>query len=207
MHSEEDLAELFNKYGSDKDRNGYAQVYHTLFSAKKYEHLNILEIGIGTMISGAASSMVGYSLAGYKPGGSLRAWRDFFPNAEVIGCDVQPDTQFSDEPRIRTFLCDSLNHDSVDNLMAKLGNIKFDIILDDGLHYAEAQLQTLTNFYPHVKDNGIYIIEDVTNGSSISANPDQVKARCNNDPFFFVGVKNNICVINKNHINSKRENY
>ncbi len=99
-----DLCDLFNKYGSDKDRNGYAQVYHTLFHKLCDQPINFLEIGIGTMIPGVASSMQGYALEGYKPGGSLRAWRDYFVNGRIVGVDIQPDTQFTDEQRIETYL-------------------------------------------------------------------------------------------------------
>lgn len=201
-----DLSQLFNKYGSDKDVNGYSQLYHTLFSNKRSEPIVMLEIGIGTMTVGVPSSMVGYGLPHYKPGGSLRAWRDYFINARIIGLDVQPDTQFDDEPRIETYLCDSTKYDDVITFINKL-DLKFDIIIDDGLHYDAAQLATLYNFYPFLKENGIYIIEDIYPGSSLTRYPNLVKTNCNNDPFFFVGKENNICVIYKNHIESNRRNY
>jgi len=200
-----DLAELFNKYGSDKDRNGYAQVYHTLFNDKREHKINMLEIGIGTMIPGVHSSMVGYSLEGYKPGGSLRAWRDFFVNGNIVGADIQPDTQITDEPRIETILCNSLNVTEVTNAMKD--RPLFDIILDDGSHADMDQLQTLRNFYQYVKPGGIYIIEDIYPGSKVTVFPALVGSMCNNDSYFFVGLKNNICVIYKKHINSNRLNY
>ena len=115
----------------------------------------VLEIGIGTMISGVHSSMVGFAQEGYKPGGSLRAWRDFFPNATIYGMDVQPDTQFNDEKRIVTFLCNSIDPDQVGEMMGKLGNAKFDIIIDDGSHVIDDQFKTLRNFFPFLKGGGI----------------------------------------------------
>ena len=201
-----DLSELFNKYGSDKDRNGYTQLYHTLFDKMKDEPIVMLEIGIGTMIPGAHSSMVGYSLEGYNPGGSLRAWRDFFSKGRIIGADVQPDTQFTDEPRIETYLCDSTNYNDVNQFTEKL-DVKFDIIIDDGSHYDQHQMITLQNFYKHLKPGGIYIIEDIYPGSKVSTNPGALAFLCDYDPYFFVGIKNNLCIIYKQHIKSKRENY
>lgn len=195
-----DLAELFNKYGSDKDRNGYSPLYHTLFDKMKNDTLNVLEIGIGTMIPGARSSMVGYSLPGYAPGGSLRAWRDYFVNSRIIGMDVQPDTQFSEE-RIETYLCDSTIKEDVDKRMSELG-IQFDIIIDDGCHYDLSQYKTLENFYPYLKQGGIYIIEDIYPNSRVSTQPETVKTIVGKDPLFFVGLLNNQCVIYKNHLNS-----
>lgn len=195
-----DLAILFNKYGSDKDRNGYSPLYHTLFYNKRQEPLNILEIGIGTMIPGARSSMVGYALDNYAPGGSLRAWRDYFPRGRIIGMDIQPDTQIS-EDRIETYFCDSTNAKGVVGVMERL-NINFDIIIDDGCHHFQSQFETLKNFYPYLNSGGIYIIEDIYPGSLVSTNPAIVKNIVNNDPLFFVGIQNNQCVIYKNHLTS-----
>ena len=202
-----DLAELFRKYGSDKDINEYSQVYFTLFDKMKDMKLNFLEIGIGTMIPGAHSSMVGYAPAHYKPGASLRAWRDFMPNSRIIGLDIQLDTQFSDEERIETYLCYSVGTDEVNRWHEKMDGLMFDVIIDDGSHVASDQLITLSNFYPMLKPGGIYIIEDVVENSALSTNPESIKEKCNGDPFFFVGVKNNICVIYKKSLNSNRAGY
>jgi hypothetical protein len=205
----EDLGQLFRKYGSDKDINGYTPIYHTLFNHMRDKQMMMLEIGIGTMIPGVHSSMVGYSQPGYKPGGSLRAWRDYFVNSDIHGADVQPDTQFTGEERITTHICDSTNPEFVKNFMTKFESKQFDIILDDGSHYDVSQFKTLQNFYPHLKEGGIYIIEDIYRGSAVSSNPLLLESLCNGDPFFFVGVKNNICVIYKNHLqrDNPRINY
>ena len=195
-----DLGQIFHSYGSDKDVNGYTPIYHLLFDHLKEEPITMLEIGIGTMIPHVPSSMVGYARAGYKPGGSLRAWRDYFVNGTIYGVDVQPDTQFSDEPRITTFLANSTNSESVQELMHELNDIQFDIILDDGSHIDRDQFKTLANFYPHLKEGGIYIIEDIYPGSAVTTQPTVIAKLCNNDPFVYVGLKNNICVIYKKHL-------
>lgn len=198
----DDISVLFNKYGSDKDLNGYSALYHTLFFKQRNDKLNMLEIGIGTMIPGMPSSMVGYSQPNYKPGGSLRAWRDYFINGRIIGVDIQPDTQFTDD-RIETYLCNSTNAGHVKQLMDNL-NIEFDIIIDDGCHVGESQVNTLRNMYPYLKQGGIYIIEDIYPGSSVSKDPQVIKTIVNNDPLFFVGLLNNQCVIYKNGIASTK---
>ena len=38
---------------------------------------------------------------------------------------------------------------------------KFDIIIDDGDHRWRSQLQTAINIFPTLKDDGVYIIEDI----------------------------------------------
>lgn len=188
----ETLTNLFNKYGSDKARNGYVPLYETLFRARRSDPISLLEVGIGTMIEGVHSSMVGYALPGYKPGGSLRAWRDYFPNACISGCDVQPDTQFTDEERITTYLCNSTQ--SADVTKTFDGKM-FDIIVDDGSHAAMDQISTLHNMLPHLKKDGIYVIEDVHEGSYVSTHNHDVQAMFPQTHQFLVGLKNNQLVI------------
>jgi hypothetical protein len=198
---ESDLADLFNKYGSDKDRNGYSHLYDTLFSKMKNDKLNVLEIGIGTMIPNVASSMKGYMTDEYKPGASLRAWNDYFPNSKIYGMDIQEDTQFK-ENNIVTYICDSTNKKSVDELMFEL-DIEFDIIIDDGYHYDQAQLSTLSNFFPYLKEGGIYVIEDIYPGSKVNQDSSLVRNIVKGHPYFFVGLLNNQCVIYKKSLNAK----
>ena len=45
----------------------------------------------------------------------------------------------------------------------KTGVEKFDIIIDDGLHEPKANLNFFFNSIHKLKENGIYIIEDVSN--------------------------------------------
>ena len=195
-----DLAQLFNKYQSDKDRNGYSHLYSILFDKIKSDKLNILEIGIGTMIPNVKSSMKGYMADTYLPGASLRSWKDYFINSQIYGIDIQPDTQFT-EDRIQTYLADSTNKDSVNQLMQNL-NIQFDVIIDDGWHWDEAQKKTLANFFPYLKDGGIYVIEDIYPESNITKSPYEIKNIIDKNEHFFVGLKNNQCVIRKKNINA-----
>lgn len=148
------LEALFNKYGTDKGRNGYASVYTKVLAPHRTTITRVLEIGIGTMIPDAHSSMVNYAAAHYKPGGSLRAWRDYFPNANITGLDVQPDTQFTDD-RIGTLLGDSTDPAVAQQFPDEF----FDLIIDDGDH--ARQLQTLIAMWPKLRIGGIYAIEDV----------------------------------------------
>ena len=75
------LAELFRKHGSDKEADSgtaghcYAAVYERLLAGKRLSVTQVLEIGV-------------------FGGGSLRAWRDWFPNAEVHGIDINRDKLF-----------------------------------------------------------------------------------------------------------------
>lgn len=160
-----DIDELFAHHGTDK--GCYAAMYHSLFKHLHKSKMRILEIGIETMIPEAPFSMVGYAGKGYAPGGSLRAWRDYFPNSEIHGIDIQLDTQFQGEERIRTHLCNSTDRKAVELLMETLGGCTFDIIINDGSHTPTDQLATLTNLFPYVGVGGYYIIEDIWKGSEL----------------------------------------
>jgi hypothetical protein len=114
--------------------------------------------------------MEGYAPGHYRPGASLRAWRDYLPNAEVIGVDVQPDTQIT-EPRIRTLQCDSTDTAAVAALRrTALAGLRCDVIIDDGSHRSADQLTTLANFFPLLAPGGLYFIEDIGEGSALFQN-------------------------------------
>jgi hypothetical protein len=178
------LAELFKKYGTDKLTLGYAGFYEVLFAARRYEVTPLLEVGIGTMIPGACSSMVGFGAEHYAPGASLRAWRDYFPNAQIYGIDVQPDTQFS-EARISTMLCDSTDIGAVAQV---LDNKSFNVIIDDGSHDNEDQLITLANLWSCLDRGGTYVIEDLTS-PKIFENQDKLREIIGDAPYFFVKLE------------------
>lgn len=201
-----DLAQLFNHYGTDKDRIGYTPVYHALFHHRRHERVRLLEVGIGTMLPGVHSSMRGYALAGYRPGGSLRAWRDYFTRGTIYGVDVQRDTELAEEG-ITTALCNSTDPRQVAAFVQRLGGPRFDIIIDDGSHVDTNQLATLENLYPHLEAGGIYVIEDVHPDGRIVCDPATIELLCKGDPFFFAGRRTILCVIYKQYLERNPSGY
>jgi hypothetical protein len=201
------LAEIFIKWCTDKAQSvdhrkdveayGYAGLYECLFRRYRSEVTAVLEIGIGSLVPTAESSMVGYALPGYQPGGSLRAWREYFENATIFGLDVQRDTQFDNEHRIVTRLCYSTDEIKVREIMREEGFPEFfDIIIDDGSHAALDQMATLRNFFPYLKANGMYVIEDIEDNGFLDG-IEQVKEICGDSPFFFLGPANTAFVLMK----------
>jgi hypothetical protein len=186
-----DLVELVTQYGTDKMANGYVPIYHALLDGRRESVRSLLEVGIGTMIPNVHSSMVGVGRPGYRPGGSLRLWRDYLPNASIIGMDVQLDTQFTEE-RIETVLCDSRNTDEVQRALALR---TFDVVIDDGSHESGSQWATLQNLYRRVTHGGLYIIEDIYSGSPVATEPRAIRSIVGHNEFFFAGTTSNLCVI------------
>ena len=101
-----DLCNLFNKYGSDKaNQHTYSKYYYNIFKDIRNNNIRLFEVGIGTNNPDLPSSM---GING-KPGASLYAWRDFFPNGNIFSADIDKDILFTDD-RIKTFYAVSYTH-------------------------------------------------------------------------------------------------
>jgi hypothetical protein len=126
-------------YGSDKGvtAHRYVDVYAEHLGAIRRDVTKVLEIGI------------------YK-GASLQMWRDYFPNAEVYGLDINE--VHVDGPRITTLQGDQASPEVHERLRA-LG--PFDLIVDDGSHKAEHILATFAGLFEAVAPGGWYVIEDM----------------------------------------------
>lgn len=126
----------------ETDKNfvhSYIHVYESLLESIRFSSTNILEIGINT-------------------GNSHRMWRDYFPNANIYGLDIE---NFCDgminEERIITKLTNAYTKESIEDF----GNIRFDVIIDDGPHTLDSQIFVVENYCNLLTDNGILIIEDI----------------------------------------------
>lgn len=179
------LEDYIEKYGSDKKISCHTNTYSFLFNNIRADVKSVLEIGIGTVADPESPSSFKGILSlfpHYRPGGSLRAWRDYFPNATVHGIDIADDCKF-EENRIKTYIFDSTDKEKCnDNLNLET----FDIIIDDGAHDAQSQIKTLANLFYRVRPGGYYIIEDI--GGVIGGAPD-----------FFETVGNDFKAIVKGH--------
>lgn len=159
---------LCDHYGSDKGSNQtsghpypwnphtYASIYSLLFSHCRDSFKQVLECGIGTNDPNLKSNM---SKTG-MPGASLRVWRDFFPDAQITGIDIDEKTMFEDE-RIKTFIVDQTDASSIQRFLNQSSGISYDLIIDDGLHEFNAGITLFLEMYSHLNLGGIYIIEDV----------------------------------------------
>jgi len=159
-NSNSKLTELMNYYGSDKggknNHHNYADFYSEIFFHRRNEIKNFLEIGLGTNNVNLPSNM---GIDGV-PLASLRAWRDYFKNAQIYGADIDKSI-LKNEERIKTFFVDQTNPESIKKLFNSIGELKFDIILEDGLHEYNANICFFENSIDYLKNNGIYIIEDI----------------------------------------------
>lgn len=162
------LSQLCDTYGSDKGSltasghpyswpaHTYADFYEARFAHCR-EHIKLVfECGLGTNDPATPSSMGSTG----RPGASLRVWRDYFPNAQIYGADIDRSTLFQDE-RIATFHVDQTSPASIHAMWQAIGVTGFDLIIDDGLHTFDAGVSLFANAFEHLRPGGLYVIEDV----------------------------------------------
>lgn len=147
----EKLKNLFNKFGSDKSDKLHSFVYFYIFENFKIN--SIFEIGLGTNNIKIRSNM---GIDG-KPGASLRAFRDFL-DIKVYGADIDKNILFQ-EKNIETFYIDQLDRNSIKNIRNLIP--KVDLIIDDGLHQPDANLNSIIDLLEHLNPKGILVIEDI----------------------------------------------
>lgn len=156
-----ELGSLFEKFGSDKGRNGYNSLYSELLGealgSKTRQPIQILEIGIGSQNPKAFSTM---AWAASSNGGSLRAFAALSSRIEVLGLDYDRGSLFS-EDRISTRFVDQLKPRTFDEALLGYGDIAFDLIIDDGLHFITANLNSVYALLPRLAAGGHMVIEDV----------------------------------------------
>jgi hypothetical protein len=143
-----ELEQLFDKHGCDKgSKHKYHTIYESIFEPLIDKEINILEVGV-------------------LNGESLKVWLDYFPNANIYGIDIfsrvaMEDVQVLNEERCQAIKGDSTNIATAQLVKKQWPDVKFDIIIDDALHVPEANAKTMHNFFPLLKENGMYCIEDV----------------------------------------------
>lgn len=133
------------KHKCDKSTHFYFEEYETTLGPLREKPINILEVGI------------------WK-GLSMQAWHEYFPNARLYGLDIFTRVKSEEVPilqkdRVFYAKCDSTNPVDVKKAMDKF-NVKFDVIIDDGLHNPLANLKTFENLIEYLNDGGIYYVED-----------------------------------------------
>lgn len=135
------LSEILKQYGTDKSVHSYDTIYENIFDPIRDSVKNILKIGV-------------------SKGASLKAWRDYFENAQIYGIDINKNTLIENEERIKIHIGNAQTKKDLDTYILS-NNAKYDIIIDDGGHKLESQLISLFYLFPAIKDGGLYVIEDI----------------------------------------------
>tara|TARA_Y100001972_G_C7646951_1_gene325164 strand:+ start:1008 stop:1580 length:573 start_codon:yes stop_codon:yes gene_type:complete len=142
-----ELDKLYKKQGlnfTDKNQeHSYLPVYDKILKRFKSTAKHVLEIGIYT-------------------GGSIKLWKDYFDQAWIIGLDIQDIIRLQaikEDNRIELWTNQNAYNKSF--IEEKFIPKSFDVIIDDGPHTLESQLDFINLYVPYLTDTGILIIEDV----------------------------------------------
>lgn len=143
------LTEIFNEIGhfgsdigcNDKGSNhSYTEVYDKLLTPYR-NGANIMEIGLAL-------------------GDSITLFDEYFSNSNITGIDItlvfQPKTY---KNNVTLLEIDATKPE----VLKKLPNLYYDVIIDDGSHMEADQVNTFNMLKERMNKGGIYIIEDILN--------------------------------------------
>ena len=132
------LIDIGRNFKTTKNRDGFLAIYDKYFADIANKKINILEIGI-------------------DDGESLRLWREYFPNANIVGLDI-----FSKDFKIsgvKMFQGDQSNISDLKKVTDLYNN--FDIIIDDGSHVSKQTIKSFYYLFDFLNENGFYVVEDL----------------------------------------------
>jgi len=90
---------------------------------------------------------------------SLNLWLEYFPHAFIYGIDIGV---CKEGERFKIFQADQSKTSQLENIAKNLVTHPIFLIVDDGSHVPDHQVQTFNYFFTHLlQPGGVYIIEDV----------------------------------------------
>jgi predicted O-methyltransferase YrrM len=97
---------------------------------------------------------------GVSHGGSLQMWKHYFgPRARIIGVDINPKCAALTEPQIEVVIGDQEDREFLRELAQRVGPV--DVLIEDGGHTAAQQVNTFEEFWPHIRNGGVFLMEDL----------------------------------------------
>lgn len=118
----------------------YLVVYERYFRKFVNKPVNMLEIGV-------------------RDGGSLEVWKKYFGDqANIFGLDITPECKKFEEDRVKIFIGDQADKTFMNSIADEMP--KLNIVLDDGGHTMEQQINSFEVLYPKLAYGGVYICED-----------------------------------------------
>lgn len=138
-----DLEKIFydNKGAKIHKWKHYLEIYDRHFQKYRNKEIVILEIGV-------------------FQGGSLQMWKEYFgEKAKIYGVDINPDCKKLEKDGIEIFIGSQEDRKFLQKLKTLIP--KVDILIEDGGHTMRQQIVTFEELYDHVKEDGIYLCEDL----------------------------------------------
>jgi cephalosporin hydroxylase len=119
----------------------YFDIYHRHLQPYRGKPVTIVEFGV-------------------SQGGSLQMWRDYFgPEARLVGVDINPKCVDAAGDQIEVVIGDQEDREFLRSLAQRLGTV--DVLIEDGGHTGPQQIATFEEFWPHIADGGVLLVEDL----------------------------------------------
>ena len=182
------LEEIYSQFSQNRDcghgdkgtTHSYIESYDRLLSPYRDKKINFLEIGLAY-------------------GESLEMWWEYFngmdSKASIYGVDRTSGQIYSDKFKKGGYENDGrftiwINDATTPAFRNQIGDMKLDIVIDDGSHRFSDQVGTFTLLKNCMNKGGIYIIEDVAN-----LGPDSIPA--------FESLHDNIEIIDLRNVKNR----
>ena len=147
LPSLEELAERHYAAGDYTRKSAtYLNSYERLLAHRRTERLALVELGVSS-------------------GASLLCWRDYLPNATIIGIDIaEPPPRILGQERIH-FLRGSQDDPQILDQAAQVAGGRVDIVIDDASHIGYLTKRSFHHLFPRwLAPGGWYVIEDFGTG-------------------------------------------
>jgi hypothetical protein len=129
-------------YDSDKIASHYLEQYDPIFEPFLKRAVSLLELGV-------------------RKGGSVLLWKDYFPQSQITGIDIELPNTFPATERIRLFEGNQADTAFLSSVAQQTAPDGYDIIIDDASHLGELTKITFWHLFDHhLKPGGWYVIED-----------------------------------------------
>lgn len=133
--------------GTDKDvEHSYCPFYEKIFRdyISDLEISSVLEIGT------------------YK-GGWAYTMHQLLPLSTIYTIDIEDNFSSTLSQKMKTRFLPCIRDAYTEEAIKSFGDVKFDLIIDDGPHTVESQIWTIKNYLSLLQPDGLMLIEDVCN--------------------------------------------
>jgi hypothetical protein len=136
------LNEIGLAHGTDKAStvHDYLGFYERRFAHLRGEQFVLVEIGV-------------------LQGGSVRTWGEYFPNAQIVGLDIDPACRGFESGNIAIRIGDASDVAFLFDVVREFGHPM--IVIDDGSHRWDHQIGCLQTLFPLLRRGGFYVVEDL----------------------------------------------
>lgn len=137
--SQHSLDSIGIKTGTDKASpyHNYLYFYESYFSPFRLSKFTLIEVGV-------------------HKGASLAMWEEYFPNATIIGIDINPKILYEGRATVKI-----ANAASPFFLAPFVYEEKPFIFIEDGSHIYSESIQIFEDAFISLQDGGFYICEDI----------------------------------------------